>query len=380
MNCPICSAAPVPLIAYPKQPVFMYPLPADADVEQIVVDLAYGYCPECGHGFQKQHHQEVLEKIYESHYWTPDHPDACHSLRDEFIDFCVPLRREMGDEGISTLEIGASSGSILAALLERFPQDRLTGFEPNTINAQAAREKGVEMVNGFFTLESAREHGRRYDLIYSRHVIEHIFDLEEFFTAIGEASRDGATLILETPSLDESFRRDSQDPFHLEHVHVFSLSSMARLAARFGWELADSRITSFNNLVAVFKRGDGSTQEIPLPTPHTFEDRLPAWREVINGLPPGKSVLLWGCGLQGAKVLMLLGLDPAEILDGNPNKAGMRFVGIDKPIQNALPFAENLVREGRDRDHVILITSTFHQEIRADLDGIFWGGDVITLI
>ena len=95
----------------------------------------------------------------------------------------------------------------------------------------------------------------RADLIYARHVIEHIFDFNGFFAGLNAMATPMADLILETPSLDYHAERGSIAPFHVEHIHVFSLRSLARLASSHGWGLQQAEVTAPGNLIASFKRG-----------------------------------------------------------------------------------------------------------------------------
>ncbi len=99
------------------------------------------------------------------------------------------------------------------------------------------KARGLDVREEFFTREAAAAADiEPVDLIYARHVIEHIFDFEDFFVGVNAVTRPGADLVLETPSLDFHAAEGSLAPFHVEHIHVFALRSLARLAARHGWE------------------------------------------------------------------------------------------------------------------------------------------------
>src|SRR5690606_2818579 len=110
------------------------------------------------------------------------------------------------------------------------------------------------------------------DLIYARHVIEHIFDFDDFFAGVNGVAGAAAELILETPSLDYA-GQGSIEPFHVEHVHVFSLRSLARLAASYGWGLQHSAVTTSGNLIACFGRG-AAVATPPYPSLQGLQDAV----------------------------------------------------------------------------------------------------------
>ena len=79
------------------------------------------------------------------------------------------------------LEIGASSGDVLAEIMSQTGAGVASAFEPDERNASLARQRGLEVREQFFGAETARDFGRTVNLVYARHVIEHVFDFGDFF-------------------------------------------------------------------------------------------------------------------------------------------------------------------------------------------------------
>lgn len=382
MTCPVCAGdRHCHLLAYRHHPAILHPVPPGTDLKQIYTDLEYRYCPDCGHAFQAAYDRGLLEKIYRRHYWSPDAVDVGSTIRVSFMEVYANIRNRL-DNAQSVLEIAASSGQMLAAVREAFPGDTYAGFEPNTANAAAAGDKGLNIVNDFFGGETA-ERGERYDLIYCRHLIEHIFDMDDFFAGIEAASQPGAKLIIETPSLDFHMRTSSHEPFHVEHIHVFSLHSLKVLGERFGWVLSESRTTELGNVIVLFERDvESPVLDIPVPSfagVGNYDARTRRWKKHLDDNASGRTMLLWGASTYGHFAMNLLDLHPAEILDGNPNKAGHAYVGCDTPIRLAEPVISGLIEKGRDHRYVVVITSSFYREIQATLSGLGWKGGVVAL-
>jgi len=383
MNCPVCGAKRLQtLLELDNWPLFQHPVADAESITPVHCELRYVFCPECGHALQERDHQALLEQVYRLHYYTPADPSLGRSFRRLFLDFVREKVPELRAGSLRVLEIGCAFGAMLGDLQREFPGHRYAGFEPNTENAARAREITPNIVPEFFTTASVGSHGSRYDVVFSRHVVEHVFDLDDFFAAIEHVTKGDALLLLETPSLDRCVETASIDPFHVEHVHVFSMSSLARLCARHGWHLAASRTTPAGNMMARFERGGrgGWRPEPPKDVDAgAIGARLRRWREAVERTAAGRDIVVWGAGSFGLCAHSLLGVRPALFIDGNANKEGLRYVGLDVPIRHAPAVIREMIEKGEQEKYIVVIASAYFAEIKSELRALGWRGARLAL-
>jgi SAM-dependent methyltransferase len=371
--CPVCGAAGAPLLRLDRQPIYQHPVPAGVDVPvPHAVDLAWLACGDCAHAWQPSFDPKLLAAIYRSFYYTPAPDGIAVQFRRDFL-------AALDDSGVGRnaqvlLEVGASNGDVLAELKARSGARHAYAYEPNRDNAAVARERGLTVREEFFGAAAAQAGHEPIDFAYSRHVIEHIFDFGDFFAGMAAVTRPGANLVLETPSLDFHAQRGSVDPFHIEHIHVFGLRSLARLGARHGWGLQNSRVTSSGNLIAQFVRGAPAV-EVPPPSLGGLQQFVDTRHQQLRSTFAGRPLVFWGAGSSGVVMVNILGHEPEWWTDGNPNKVGKSFVGLQRRIiapEEALRAASTSVSEGA----ALLITSSFVAEILPRVRELGWKGPV----
>lgn len=387
MTCPVChSPSSIELITFKQRPLLLHPVARDDQGKQWLADITYKFCSKCGHAFQSSYDRSFLDHVYRSAYWQPDCNTVQHSIRSEFCRSLdsASVFSSTQNQPFRLLEIGASSGQLLSDLRRIHPDAHLVGIEPNTKNSDAAQRAGLEVVSAFFGRDSAKNVGVGFDIVICRHVIEHIPDFDDFFEGLDSVSTPNTIVVFETPSLDATLDLGSIDPFHVEHLHVFSRRSLLTLAERFGWFARAHWTSSFANYVAVLAKSADKTissVSIPPPDPNLAKGvhaRIERWQTSLRQASDSASaVILWGGGSFGIDAMTLLDFRPNQIVDGNPNKAGLHFLGIDIPIGYAPDSLGRLVANDQDQSALVVIASTFSAEIRLSLADIGWRGAIL---
>jgi len=370
------------LLLLPAQPIYQHPVPADAVVpEPHAIDLKWVACTDCAHGWQPKFDASLLERIYRQHYYTPAPDGLAVQFRNDFLsameDFGLMKPRQV------LLEIGASSGDALAEIKTRTGARNAFAFEPDERNAALARRRGIDVREQFFGATTTGDIPRRADLVYARHVIEHVFDFEDFFAGLDLVTLPMTDLVLETPSLDHHACTGALNPFHIEHVHVFCLRSLAKLADAHGWRLLRDYVTADGNLIASFgrtPRPDGSEMcSFPqAPVLDSLADRVSAHRARMQGLLNHRRLVFWGAGSAAVRLATLIGRAPDYWTDGNPGKVGKKFVGFEQVIvtpEEALAAAESESGSAP----LLVIASSFVREILPRVRKLGWTGEVVDL-
>jgi Methyltransferase domain len=373
-RCPVCAHdGASPLLDLPGQAIYQHPVVVEAVVpEPHKVDLTWVSCDQCSHGWQPTFDPGLLERVYRNFYYTPAPDGIAVTFREEFLavlhEFGIAGPREV------IVEIGASSGDLLAEVRDRMRASRAWAFEPNSENARVARARGLEVREEFFSQRASLDQVGPANLVYARHVIEHVFDFGDFFGALRLVSALSTDLVLETPSLDFHAEHGSLDPFHVEHIHVFSQRSLARLATVHGWGLQRAKVTSHGNLIAWFRRGVSQSQEPVAPAADLQQNVASSRAELVRILAT-RWLVFWGAGSSGITLVNEIGREPDVWTDGNPNKIGRRFIGLQGEVV-APEMALAAAKRPHERSAAIVITSTFVEEILPRVRALGWDGDV----
>lgn len=376
-KCPVCGSPEVQeILSLDHQPIYQHPVvSADAIKEPYFKDLTYFFCKKCEHCFQKTPDISVLEKLYQDHYYTPRPPDIGVQFQNQFIQTLLE-RFKVLTPSSSILEVGCSAGEMLTKINRLFPDTVLAGFEPNTQTAERASASGFLVYGQFFTKRASQKIKRKFDLIFHRHVIEHVFDFEDFFQAHQNVSHSETILIVETPCLNWSIHHQNMAGFHVEHVHVFSIMSLKRLLENHNWYLNAYEETSNGHLIALFTRVKSRISVPGVGNPFQLSLWIEKNKNILEKAVHGKKLALWGAGSGGVKVMNYFNVCPDIIVDSNPDKAGKIFVGYAHlKIANADAWIEQECNNSRS--WLILVASTYFEEIQERLGQAGWEGDVL---
>lgn len=338
------------------------------------VDITYVYCQECGHAYQSSYDPALLESIYRQHYYTPSFDTVAVKFKN---DFRTQVARVLGEDTAqvtSVFEIGCSGGEVLADLESIFPRATMSGAEPNDENREKALQRGYAVDERFFNGDFVAGYDKRYSFVFSRHVIEHVFDFDDYIASSGQVVEPGGFLCIETPSLDWAIEHNSRAPFHFEHVSLFTHRSLQRLLARHGWRIRDLSVTDSGNLIAICQRGSSDeTYAVPAEMADFYQTIGKCRLAEKAHIQTTKKIAIWGAGAGGRSLMSYLELLPGVVLDNNPNKVGKIFVGYpDRPIELANDWVKSHLNESDD--WLLVISSTFFDEIQQSLNEMGWRG------
>lgn len=205
---------------YLLQSLVKYPLAARCphchSARQTLVARKYGVarivrCAACGLCFSRPIYRSwVADNFYDELYtagFSTTLPDDARleawlatGFRDtqrEADTVLATIRRHASSPTPSLLEIGCSWGYFLH-------QARGAGFEVTGIEigdqrrSFGQRRLGLEIVGSLGELPA----GRRYDIVYTSHVLEHFTDLRDVFPRIARVLKDDGVLFIEVPNFD----------------------------------------------------------------------------------------------------------------------------------------------------------------------------------
>lgn len=125
------------------------------------------------------------------------------------------------------LEIGAGSGTLMKEFIRCFPQTVFEGIELNHKAVILAQQSGIPVIQG--TLNDLGR--KKYDVIYTVGVIEHVRSPTEFLQEIRKHLKPEGWLLLCQPTQDVT----SYDLFFFDHLHHFGTEHLRQYARKCGF-------------------------------------------------------------------------------------------------------------------------------------------------
>lgn len=292
--------------------------------------------------------------------------------------------------GRDVLEIGCGKGDFLALLCET-GNIRGVGIDPSyPPGRQEIEATGrVEFLPRFYTSEDRHRH---FDLLCCRHTLEHLPNVRDFVTMVGEGMVESpeSVAFFEVPDVTRVVEDLAFWDLYYEHCSYFSSGSLAQLFRSCGFEvLRVTREYEDQYLLLDARRGDAQTGKS-----NTFEDDLErltsavdrfsreippfleSWRKRLAALnEAGKKAVLWGAGSKAVGFFSTLESGPAieYVVDINPHKHDMHLAGSGHRI-----VSPAFLKDYRP-DLVIVMNSIYQDEIRGNLAAMGLEPEVMAL-
>jgi 2-polyprenyl-3-methyl-5-hydroxy-6-metoxy-1,4-benzoquinol methylase len=338
MKCKACGSTKIESYNLCKSTVAGYRCNTiDESLEAPVFDLVLDYCTECSLVSQRSYREAnaLLNKLYEEHASTQ------HSENNPY--FQKLAERLISDfflsKGSKILEVGCNCGALLKILRDKSGAD-VYGVEPSKAMKEIWQERKLQIVNGYLNSETANivEKFGPFDLIYFRHVFEHIPDPVEFIKLVsGLLAKDGV-IALEVPYLASIFDLGRVENVGYSHLNHYCIRSLDVIFKQFGMGLIAHtlEVTDGGSIVAYFKKGE-------LTPKHLLENAMQ--EKIIKFIQYNKNIrefvtlklktykngqlIGYGAGAKGQHLIHLLGLDRyiSEVIDDTPGFNGKFIPG-----------------------------------------------------
>ena len=149
-------------------------------------------------------------------------------------------RFSLSDSSV-VVEVAANDGYLLQYVQQK--KIPCYGIEPTASTAQAAREKGVEIIEQFFGEESAgrlaKQEGRKADLIAANNVLAHVPDINNFTKGFALLLKPNGVATFEFPHLLNLVDQNQFDTIYHEHFSYLSLSAVELIFQDNGLDIFD---------------------------------------------------------------------------------------------------------------------------------------------
>jgi SAM-dependent methyltransferase len=349
---------------------------------------------------------------------TLDYPDRGELFSDDYVYFSsysvTWLRHaksyvEMAagrfnlDSTSFVVEVAANDGYLLQYVKELgIP---CLGIEPTASTANAARAKGLEIIEEFMGHGLATrmvESGYEADLVIGNNVLAHVPEINDFVAGVSSLLKPDGVVTFEFPHLLQLVRHNQFDTVYHEHFSYLSLIAVESMLARAGLTIFDveelpthggslrvfaQRIKtgihriedSVGQLLAVERAAGMDTHEYYVgcqTAANRIKNDLLAF--LVGAVNDGKSVAAYGAAAKGNTLMNFAGvrLDLVRfVVDRNPWKQGRFMPGSRIPIVDE----RRLIEE--QPDYVLVLPWNLKGEIASEISYIRrWGGRLVTAV
>ena len=301
------------------------------------------------------------------------------------------------------VEIAANDGYLLQHVIAHgIP---CLGVEPTTGTADAARAKGIEIVEEFFDAKLAQRlaaQGKQADLMVANNVLAHVPDINDFVSGFATLLKPAGVATFEFPHLLRLVSENQFDTVYHEHYSYLSLIAVKQIFERNELNVFDvEELTTHGGSLRVYAQRKDSgvrdqsrnvTKLLQLETSAgvnsttfyaNFQVKANKVKNdlltfLIEAQQSGHSVAGYGAAAKGNTLLNYAGVRPdllPYVVDRNPAKQEKFLPGSRIPV-----LSEKRIKEARP-DYVIILPWNLRDEVVEQLAYIRdWNGRFVTLV
>jgi SAM-dependent methyltransferase len=257
-------------------------------------------------------------------------------------------------------EVAANDGYLLQFVKERGIS--CYGIEPTASTANAARQKGIEIVQDFLNVSLAgemRRQGRAVDLLAANNVLAHVPDINDFSQACQMLLKENGVFTCEFPHLLNLISQHQFDTIYHEHFSYLSFGTVVNIFAKNGLSVFDvEKLGTHGGSLRVFaQRSDTRSHQLSVRVEELITEENNAGmttidfyrgsqehaekvkndflRFLIEKKSQGKLVVGYGAAAKGNTLLNFAGVKSdliKYVVDRSPHKQGKFMPGSRIPI------------------------------------------------
>ena len=334
--------------------------------EQAEIRLAF--CRSCGYIYNTA--LDPARLSYDASY------DNSLHFSPRFQEYARELAANLVERyalhGKTIIDIGCGNAEFLS-LLCQYGSNRGIGFDPSFIanRADLSSGEGIEIICDEY---SERYSDWSYDLLCSRHMLEHVPNPRAMLDAVRRSLEKNPTaaIYFEVPNVLFTLRQNGVWDLIYEHCSYFGPQSLRRLFTSAGFYVNDVRET-FGGQYLRLEAVASNSNEYPLALDEA--DRLAEdvaafcayraklienWKVRFDHMRrSGQHAVVWGAGAKGTIFINTL-RDHHQIqyvVDINPHKQGSYISGTGQKI-----VPPEALREFRP-DFIILMNPIYREEV-----------------
>jgi len=358
--CRLCGADDFELfLTIPELP------PTGQFLTHAVDDLAPELAPlslwQCDRCRLVQHDGGYPEGYYDAYFISYRSSDLARSYQQDLARRFVS-RFDL--EGQPVVDVGCGDGLFLSALGEAGAQP--IGYERSGRAAEILRAEGHTILDGDL-VQATRSLPEPPAAVTTRHVLEHIDDLEAFLGSLRQSVAPGGAVLIEVPALEQTVHGRRVYDFIPDHLSYFTAATLGLALERAGFRSVEvQRIVGGEFLVAT------ATAPADDLTPADWVAASPLGPFLADQMAAGRSVALWGAGPKGLGLVNETGGRGIRcVVDSDALKQG-RFT----PTRR-VPIVSPEAYIADPTDVVVITVWTYRDEIARQLADLGYGGQIL---
>ena len=301
-KCPTCQSLKIKIdLSIENYPLSIFPQVPEESMRSPKDRIFLFKCSECGHNFLQS--KKHLDYIYDYAYKNYPHQSNSEtfSYRKEFSKFFSEFK---GLNDVDLLEIGTNNYINLLNFVEIARS--ITGI---SLEASPQQYENMKLIQGSF---ETFNFDKKYKVILSRFVLEHIYDLVDHLNKVHNILSADGYFFIQVPN--PSKMRDS-NVFNVlahEHLHYFTENSLRILFSQNGFEIL--KLLNGNSFLICAKKSEQNKQLIEVQNSN-IGVRYPLFDvqrlEIIGNfivaeIQNGQKPVLYGAGLNLIGLFLVL--------------------------------------------------------------------------
>lgn len=301
------------------------------------------------------------------------------------------------------IEVAANDGYLLQYVKEK--NIACLGVEPTKSTANAAREKGIDIVEEFFGVSLAKKlvsEGKQADLTAANNVLAHVPDINDFVAGFTHLLKQNGVATFEFPHLLNLIEKNQFDTIYHEHFSYLSLTAVNTIFNANGLSIFDvEEITTHGGSLRVYAQRTETGQHsvsnryialidkekiLGMETAAFYANfqqkankvKYDLTKFLIEAKESGKKVIAYGAAAKGNTLLNFAGIKEdllACVVDKNPAKQNKYLPGSRVPIVN-----EDIIKEV-EPDYILILPWNLKREVIEQLNYVrTWSGKFVTAV
>ena len=301
------------------------------------------------------------------------------------------------------IEVAANDGYLLQYVKQK--NIACLGIEPTASTANAAKEKGIDVVEEFFGVSLAKKlvsEGKQADLTAANNVLAHVPDINDFVAGFTHLLKPNGVATFEFPHLLNLIEKNQFDTIYHEHFSYLSLIAVNTIFEKNGLSIFDvEEIATHGGSLRVYAQRTESGE-------HVVSDRYTALlnkekalgmataafyanfqqkankvkydltKFLIEAKESDKKVIAYGAAAKGNTLLNFAGIKEdllAYVVDKNPAKQNKYLPG------SRVPIVDEDVIKAEKPDYILILPWNLRGEVAEQLNYIReWGGQFVTAV
>jgi len=311
-------------------------------------------------------------------------------------------RFDLSEESM-VVEVAANDGYLLQYVEEKgIP---CYGIEPTRSTAEAAREKGIEIIEAFFGVAKAEElvkEGLHADLTVANNVLAHVPDINDFVKGFSILLKSNGVANFEFPHLLNLVEQNQFDTIYHEHYSYLSLTVVRTIFEANGLAVFDvEELPTHGGSLRVYaQRSDlGQHPKTEAVTElqrkedqsgmnsinfyQGFQDKAEKIKIeflsfLIDAKQRGKKVAAYGAAAKGNTMMNFAGVRPdlvSYVVDKNPAKQNKYMPGSRIPI-----VGEDKIKTDKP-GYIVILPWNLKKEVMDQLEYVRkWGSKFVVAV